>query len=197
VLPHHEGPEPGYIVCLPCALFSASSLPGSTGVHRPQLKLPRSICLFTTTTVGAHRGASSDAGWVSSGRDPLHRLRRRVAVIFSVAGEPRRHQRPGARRRRASGRVSIANAVHASGRAPSSSAPLSSPPTPAPGRTRPPVRTPARSSSSPAARLVAGLDLRRSATSTPARRLLPAALRRSRRDRRLHQHRNKYCEYLS
>ena len=72
---------------LPCALFSAPSLPGSTGVHRPQLKLPRSICLFTTTTVGAHRGASSDAGWVPSGRDLLHRLRRRVVIIFIDSGE--------------------------------------------------------------------------------------------------------------
>jgi hypothetical protein len=40
---------------------------------RPQLKPPCGICLFTTTTFGAHRGADQGAGRNTSGRD-LYRL---------------------------------------------------------------------------------------------------------------------------
>ena len=36
--------------------------------------------MFTTTTVGAHRGAGSGACWIKFGRDLLHRLRRAPRV---------------------------------------------------------------------------------------------------------------------
>jgi hypothetical protein len=42
---------------------------------RPQLKPPCGICSFTTTTFGAHRGADSSAGRITSGRDLLCQLR--------------------------------------------------------------------------------------------------------------------------
>ena len=42
----------------------------------PNLSLPLGICRESTTTVGAHRGASSGAGWIPSKRDLIHQLRR-------------------------------------------------------------------------------------------------------------------------
>jgi hypothetical protein len=41
---------------------------------RPQLKPSHSICSFTTTTFGAHRGARQGAGRSTSGWDLLHLL---------------------------------------------------------------------------------------------------------------------------
>ena len=64
--------------------WCASLLRVCSYAHNPSPEPPASIgpkeshthgiCLVHTSTVGAHRGASSGAGWSSSGRDLLHRL---------------------------------------------------------------------------------------------------------------------------
>ena len=66
MLPPHEGPEPGYLLVLAVychALFSAATVSGSISAPWPQLKPSYGNSRDTTTTVGAHRGASSGAGW--------------------------------------------------------------------------------------------------------------------------------------
>ena len=69
MLPPYEGLEPGYFPVSPDTLLACAhthTLPGATSVVLgPKLKPTHGICRDPTTTVGAHRGASSDAGWSS------------------------------------------------------------------------------------------------------------------------------------
>jgi hypothetical protein len=57
-----------------CGLHRVFPPPDPPVYSRPQLKPHCGICLFTTTTFGAHRGADSSAGRITSGRDLLRQL---------------------------------------------------------------------------------------------------------------------------
>ena len=54
MLPPHEGPEPGKIVC-PCVFLLHLPSSGSFGAHWPQDKPTYGICLFTTMTLPSPR----------------------------------------------------------------------------------------------------------------------------------------------
>jgi hypothetical protein len=61
-------------VCSVSSLYRAFPPPDPPVYSRPQLKPPRGICCFTTTTFGSHRGADQGAGRITSGWDLDHLL---------------------------------------------------------------------------------------------------------------------------
>ena len=75
VLSLTRAPKQGRSLCLQCsscATPSRNPSPNSLASIGPKLKPTPRHLLFTTTIVGAHRGAGSGACWIEFGRDLLH-----------------------------------------------------------------------------------------------------------------------------